>query len=482
MNLFAFNGHALNGAATQLIQAAANIVCSATVSPVATRNVLPSASVSPATAAFTAQSTHTQAAVANPTCTASIAATGKHTQAGAASLAGGASILATVLRVVQASADVMCTAQIIVIPASTLAYANAAGSGSVTATATKCQPGAASAAGSAEIAANPHVIRYVVAEAIAGGAQFRVEAKVNNKLDAYADIVGTAALATPNSGIVLRMANAIIYGEADVVPNVAYLHASTQAQVASESLVTAESTVHAITGAYIRTCAAEVVANATRIVRPAAALSGSAAMTATAVQNHAAPAVPIQGGCEIVANVRLNIPTSIDALGWATEFTAVGTVIRGGKVEADAAAQISAEPIVTRGANINAQSSAQIIAFPVVRHQASASAAGSGNVSLGGVVLRMARATAGTGTAAVSAAATRVVRPSAAVAASADVLARPGQRHIATAQAFIASAAVVANMRSNAESLDPPERTLRRPFEDTLMRRPYEITEMRRAA
>lgn len=146
--------------------------------------------------------------------------------------------------------------------------------------------------------------------------------------------------------------------------------------------------------------------------------------------------------------------------------------------------------------------------------------AGESRFDTDGFVIRDGAA-AFAGTSSVSPDATRVVEASASIVAACILQAKPGQRHRVTASiqgkvaidakstryvlpkaylggsadiyslpqidlrgfaAFGGSAAMTADAWTNAESLDPPERTFVRPFVETEFRRPFVETEFRRAA
>ena len=219
MNLFTLNGATINGRAGVLVlAAAAAIAASCGVSANASRGALATAGVNSG-AQVTADVSYIPNGRAGLAGQASLLATPTHIQAADAQLQGTSQIVAFLLREIQASVDVLGTAEIQAIPASVLGTASIAGVANVAPEATKVHPGRAgldSIAG-VSITPSPVATRYVVAH-ITAGAQGRVETTINDVQEAFAPVAGSARITLVEVAAVQRMATAQILATTEIAP------------------------------------------------------------------------------------------------------------------------------------------------------------------------------------------------------------------------------------------------------------------------
>ena len=219
MNLFTLNSATLNGrAGAFVLAAAAAIAASCSVSANASKGVLATTGVSSG-AQVTADVSYIPNGRAGLAGQASLLASSTHIQAADAQLQGAAQIVAFLLREIQASVDVLGTAEIQAIPASVLGTASIDGVATVVPEATKVQPGRAgldSIAG-VSITPAPVVTRYVAAN-VTAGAQGRVETTVNDVQEAFAPVAGGAQITLVEVAAVQRMATVQILATTDIAP------------------------------------------------------------------------------------------------------------------------------------------------------------------------------------------------------------------------------------------------------------------------
>lgn len=395
MNLTSLNGGLLNGLGFSVVLATAAISCSSEVSAFATRQqdaLAPTysyADVSASAIVFKSPFADIDGAgELYPSASQQFAAT--------ANLSCTAQITAFVLRKVIAESSLGGSADIVAIPASTLGSAASSGEASVSAEATRVQPGNSSGQGVAavDITTAPLITRLVYAD-ISGTAALRVETRINGIQEAYGNPRGTSDVSI--SDTLLRISSAEIVCTSDI---------DAAATVVQFGNVDGSSSV-------------EVEALATVNAYGYATLSSSSSLSVDGTRV-LEPTSEVAASCNIVAAPVQTFATQCDLLG-AGSVESVATRILHGAVEMEAIGAI-------------------ILADPVVWEQAFAELPGSGSFQASAVI---------------------EMAGSAELGGSADV---------------------AATALSNADALDPPERTFYKAEPMTEFIRPFIESEFRRAA
>jgi hypothetical protein len=477
MNFYAINGEALNGSPVLPIAASADITCTVDVGAVATRVVLPTASLNSGTATFVATPTHTQAASADVALGVMLQTNVTFIQAASADLVCGAEIVAAVYRIVPCAVLMDCYADLLAIPASILADASITGTVALDASATKIQPGAAAMVGNDDVALAPFVTRNVAA-AVIGTAAVRVEAQINNNIDAFADLVPSVDITTPDSGIVLRQAAAFVELQDSFAIVPTYVHLSTNALMDCYADVEPDGITLAVPASIIRPDISFTV-EGVRYVLPAASLTVTASMALAMLQTHAGAALMAGDAGMALAPTLTQMPAI--ALDPGSDMTATGVAMR--MVAADLQGNID----IAAGAINTMVGSAQFI-DPGTDLQAAPTriclATIDGTVTADFVALSTATRPAAadiTGSAAIDGT-TTVTRPaSASFDVSVDFALYPVMKIMAACVLGV-SIDLQVNARINIEAVDLPDDTMYRPADDTEFDRPFEETEMRRYA
>ena len=477
MNFYAINGEALNGSPVLPIAASADITCTIDIDAVATRVVFPSANLSSGSASFVADQTltHAAACVINPQ--AMIQATVTFIQAATASLTCGADIIAAVYRTVPCAVQMDCFADFQAIPASTLAHADAVGTVTLDAGATKIQPGTAAMPTTADVGAVPVVTRNVAAS-ITGTAALRVEAQVNNHLDGFADIALGISFTSPDSGIVLRQALAYVELNDSFSTVPTYIHASTSALMDCYADVEPGGITLAVPAAIISPDISFTAAGV-RYVLPSASMTVTADIVAPMLQVHAGAAMVAGDADLVLVPVLTQMPTV--ALTGDISMTATGVAMR------MAASDLHGSVNVVAGATNTMVGAAQFVdtgttLLAVPTRICLATTDGVVTADFIAMSLALRPAAAGIDVSAALDAATTVTRPaSATFDVSAGFVLYPVMK-ITAACILGVTVDMAVNARVNIETIDLPDDTMYRPAEDTEFDRPFEETEMRRYA
>lgn len=304
MNLFTLNGATINGRAGVLVlAAAAAIAASCGVSANASRGVLATAGVSSG-AQVTADVSYIPNGRAGLAGQASLLATPTHIQAADAQLQGTSQIVAFLLREIQASVDVLGSAEIQAIPASVLGTASIDGVATVVPEATKVQPGRAgldSIAG-VSITPAPVVTRYVAAN-VTAGAQGRVETTINDVQEAFAPVAGTAQITLVEVAAVQRMATAQILATTDIAP-VATKRQPGRADVPAIAAFMNTDPFVAIGADAAITAGAALWADGVRVRTAGATSAGASTVSASARTRQVAHATPTGSATLLARGVR----------------------------------------------------------------------------------------------------------------------------------------------------------------------------------
>ena len=477
MNLFALNSNAINGTSVSIIAVSANLLASTAATVVATR-VQTTNVVLTGTATLVALQTHTLAAAADVLSLASLQAMGSAQLSASAQASCSAGFIASVLRMVPAEASLLCRAEFSAIPASQLGAANLAARSVFSARATHVKPGAVSALMSVQTTASALATRQVAAQLVTQ-AQLRSEAQQNKAVDGFADLAPSIQIGVPDVGIIRALAYA------DVTASVIGLVQGTQERQGSVDAaclaeVVADSNVFAIVGSFLRSGLATIIADPIRVVLPAVTATATVSTSAAMLQNHVGNA-QVTGTANTSATGLLLIGGVSVSVSAATKtIVADATVIKNVEADITVAAATSAVAILRYFVSADLRAAAQTNASGTVLRMASAGLSCVGLASVNGLLTQY-------GAALVSGKANLSTTALAARMVAATVSGRAAVSPFAVAllpgrAAMASSAALVADSRTNAEALDPPERTLMRPFTDRVMYRPYTERTLRRAA
>ena len=464
MNRFALNRATLNGVTYALVLASASFACSAAVSAAATRQadaLAPASSAAYITAA--AQVTRYVSAVFDgvgglyPQVT--------HTQAASATLQGNADISAYVLRSVLAEATVYADCNLVAIAASTLGQAQSSGSAQLIADATRVQAARSDALGAGGVALSvaPTIIRLPTVS-VQAGASLRAEPSIwqiaapYTLHSAYVDMPSGAELVA--SALATRPGMATLGGVATVAA-VANVQQPGGASAPCTAGFTAEAATWALTGSYIRFGTAEITAQATRTVVPAAlTLDGTATFTGAALQNHSGSA-PLAGSAAVLAqptvtqHLQASLATTCDAT--ATALRVLNTLA---DFTGDVAIVVQAlRTVYAQGVTVSSSASLAALADQTIR-VGEAGPQGQAELQAQALVLRMVQADVA-GTAELTAQALRLLPAAASTGGTAEIL---------------------ADTITNAASVDPLERTFVSPLRSTAFVRSFIETEFKRAA
>lgn len=477
MDFYAINGEALNGSPILPIAASADITCTVDVGAVATRVVLPSANLNSGSAAFTATSTHTQAAQTTVDLYALIQSNVTFIQAASADITGSADIIAAVYRIVPCAVQMDCYADFQAIPASTLAHADVTGSITLAADATKIQPGTAALPMTVSVDATPTVTRNVAAS-ITGTAALRVEAQVNNHLDGFADIGLSISFTSPDTGIVLRQAAAYVelLDSFSIVPT--YVHESTSALMDCYADVEPGGITLAVPASIISPTI-DFTADGARYVLPAADMPVTADVTASLLQIHAGAATPV-GSIDLVLTPTLTQMPSV-TLGASIDMAASGVAMRMAAADLQASVDVAPGAINTMvGAAQFVDPSTTLLAAPTRICLATIDGTVTADFLAMSSALRPAAASIDVGAALDN---TPVVTRfgSADLGVSVNFAANPVAKIMAACILGV-TVDLAVNARVNIEAVDLLDDTMYRPAEDTEFTRPFEDIEMRRYA
>lgn len=482
MNLFALNGGSLNGVPRLVVAAVATFACTAALSASATRAQDALAPLSSG-AQFVATATHTRNASTTFDATASVYVSASHNKAASVLISGTAGLQAFVLRQQTAEAQFSASANLVVIPASTLGSSNLAGTAALVANATKIQPGVSSleSAASVTITTTPVVTRMVQANALSGAASIRVEPQFNGVTWSYSDVVATASFAAADSGLAIRNAQAYIEcvsslsivathikpggsalsADGTFINADAFIQKPVDVAFVASANVTAEGGI-ARMGEASATGAASIALSPVVIHGSSASVVATGAnVVATAIATRNATALSAQSGCELVAaGARVLVPSASAVCEATLDASAVVSVTASIQTLAGAAT-LDADALVTRMVVANAVTgTAQITASCV--HWQSAIAACAGSSAMTATANRLANCFADvSATSNLGAVAVRVLAPVASIECSATIL---------------------ADTTTNADSYDPPERTFVRVASQVVFLRPENFTEFKRAA
>ncbi|MET3135633.1 hypothetical protein AAKU55_005946, partial [Oxalobacteraceae bacterium GrIS 1.11] len=302
MNLFALNGATLNGApGVPIVAGGADVQGAALLLAAATLDGAMLAACRGQ--AFAGADAHVVAAAGADLAGAAYAEfRARHQQAAVASLDAGAEISAYQLRTVPASADIACSAAVLAIPASILAAADLAATARMRTDATKAQAASSALLAGAGVAAVASGVRNAGA-APTGTAALRAEAKRNNLLDGYANIVALAGFDLPDGGIVVRQAIAFIDGACALAP-VASKTQGAGAFIRPVAQVAALPIVIVSAGSLAQGASCAVDAQATRVTWPALQVAGGAELALMPALQHAVAAGAHAGAAVVCAATR----------------------------------------------------------------------------------------------------------------------------------------------------------------------------------
>lgn len=476
VNAGVVNGGALNGSSLPVRTASAAIPATANIAIVGTRVIAAGAQIA-CTASVSVTPTQIARALADIPGTATVGLAPVTVRAARAEILGTADVLSSVVRIVDATADIACSAELTVVPASTFGSVLIQCTANVIPDATKIQPGYVTAYCAATASAVA-VANRMMSALINGVAELRPEPKVNNVYDGYAFIDCTADITMTDVGAVKKISSASIGCSADLALNVSYIHANTKAAIDATAQVIVNPETKVGTGADIAGTAS-VVAIGTRTMFNGANVAATAEIAVGAVQRHS-----VSAAINCVANVGVtNILTQSGdvELGGHSDVTAEPTRIR------------TCEAVVAATANV-------VVLSTYINHAATADLQGSADIAVSGATTLSGAADV-SGTATIYAFPSAVQQATTAVGANAEVeatsfLRQPGDSTIDGTATIYAwplveqfagamvngDANIQANARTNADATDPFERTMFRPYVDSLMFRPYVDTDMRRAA
>lgn len=464
MNLFTINGALLNGTRLAAVAATATLVCSASLSANAGR-IQDALFLSPVQATVVAQATHIQSGVSVPIAgQANVYVASTHTQQAASSLTGSSDLRVFVIRKQIGEAYLSGSSSLIVIPASTLGNATIAASVGVISNATKIQPGRSvlDTAAHVNITAEPVVIRYVASHVLTGTGRIRVEPAINGVAWSYVDINCTGGLGIQTIGLVDRKAAATLTSTAQINSLATHIKPGTVTPTGTAS-VTMTVDPFILKGSLVEAvCSASATAQGTLRRMGVLALTGQASIQARATQFFGSSRATLIGSSVVSADDQM--------------YRKVVAQITGGT------AQISATALRTQIALSNLTGTG--VVQPVARRTT------YGQASFTGLAISL------------IATPTQTIRQGQALVSSTGLLAtsplvfRTGVASF-TGNVLITSEADVfkmgavnilgtvhvdADVLSNANSIDPPERTFTRPFVQTEFVRPFVEYEFRRAA
>jgi len=321
MNLSPVNGALLNGGRLIAVAASAAILASCAVNAVGTR-IQDALAPSTSTGSFVAVPTHIHKADAQ-----TFAGVGNlypdavQQKAATADFSTNAGIVAFVLRAASGSAFVSGTSNLLAIPASTLANSDVSASASVTADATKVQPGIAQIPGTAQITFDiePVVTRVVEAQVLATSAKLYAEPGVNDVYGAYADVSGFGYATVEVAGLVTRPAQANLPNSATFAPNGTHVQNGRASPMAVSSLlVSSPNIVIDIGGLVLVGAQATISADALRVVTGAADSVGAATVTANTRVRHGSAASALTGVASLSGAGTATRPGVASAVGSAT--------------------------------------------------------------------------------------------------------------------------------------------------------------------
>lgn len=506
MNRFVHNGATLNGGGIAgLVLATALILCSAGVSATAIRVVSTQATVSAdATVTPVATYNHTTAA-ANAPCEGILTPVPTHIHKGVSTLGGDVNILAYVQRQVDSSVTFNAVADIIAVVASTQGSAALTNGATLTAGAVRIQPGSSNAAGSCQITITPQptVTRNAIAP-VSGQASVRVEATLNNKVDAYSDISGTANVTVV--GLAVRCTTALFDTYATSTATGTLIQPGSSVAAGAGVVIIGEPAIEATLISYL-TGSAEILA--VGVVNQAAivAIDGVAAFLPAAVQQHSTNSnvtagvvvtavatstyktestgsgdcsitvestrvamgeAAVSGAVDITANLNIKVLANVDFLGSA----AIGSIAedlntrrKAGEGSLLAKATVTALCSRVLFADVVLPGEATIVCIPDITIRQGTSVVTTSAEASGEATLTRHGQAFSTGVADVAPVATRITN----VTAAEPVVVN-------------ATASVFADTIANPTSLDPEERTFIRPASVVEFIRPFIETEFKRAA
>lgn len=476
VNAGVVNGGALNGAsipvrtATVAISATANITALSTKIVSADVSIVCLASLSPT-------STQLAGALAQIDGTAFVGFKPFMVQAGRAAIYCASDVTASVIRIVDAIAVIDCSAELIVVPASTFGGVLIQGFATIAAGATKVQPGYVSAYCAATVSA-VSVANRKVSATINGTAELRPESQVNNLQDGYAFINCYGDVAVNDVGSVIKVSTANIYCTADISTKISYIHSNAKVDIIATAELVAVAENKVGTGADILGTASVSVIG-TRITSASLNIGGTADISVLPAQRHVVTA----------------------AISCVAEISVQNILTQSATTEIAGTAEVIALPVRTRMSKAVVDATADVIVLSAYQaHAATADVRGTADTTAVGT-LTVFGGTNITGTATIYTFPSAVQQAMASIDAKADVAAVPFLYQQATsavdgtaviyvlplvtqfAGAVIeGDAYIYTDARTNAEATDPFERTMFRPYVDSLMFRPYVDTVMRRAA
>lgn len=476
VNAGAVNGGAVNGSSIPVRTATAAISATADITALPTKIVSAKTNIV-CLASLGATPTQFVSALADINGSSFVGFLPFTVHAGRAEIDCIADMSASVIRIVDAAVIIDCGVEMVVVPASTFGGVLIQGTADVFAGATKIQPGYVAAYCAATTSAAGVANRKMSAN-INGTAELRPEPKVNNVYDGYAFIDCTANITMTDVGAVKKISSASIDCSANIALNVSYVHANTKAAIDATAQVVVSPETKVGTGADIAGTAS-VVAIGTRTLFNGADVTATADIGARASQLHS-----VSAAINCVANVGVtNILT------------------QSGGVELGVHSDVTAEPTRIRTCEAVVAATADVVVLSTyISHAATVDLQGSANVAVSGTATSFGEADI-SGTATIYAFPSATQQATTVVDANAEVVAtsflrQPGDSAIdgtATIYAWPSveqfaeatingDANIYPNARTNADASDPFERTMFRPYVDSLMFRPYVDTDMRRAA
>lgn len=501
MNRNFLNGEPLNGSSL----AAAVVLATAAIAGSSSVVAAPTRSTDALSPVFSGAQVVADADVifggfAQPSGVANIQAIPTHEQSAFASISGSSNVTAFVFRGIPGQAEVIGSAQMLVIPAAEIGGADIGAGVSLSAEATRIQPGRTllDTLASVTITTEPTVTRFVSANA-SGSASVRVESGVNGVYDAYGDLAGRASVSIANTGIVFRITAANLSSSSTAqgmgtrvqfaqsqIPSLAAvvvgdpaIFSGGVAHIGGAASATASALRVPMGWANIVAASPSVSAFANMRHAASATTSGSANLVARAVRTTFSGALPSASASVLATALRV-VPSDA-AIQTSAAAVSAAFVTRAASVTFDGACNISAKAKLAEqgAAHLAASCSAFADALRTAMAQSAIEAQGfsveadahrvlSGGVSVAGGVF-------------IGAEAVRVALAQSSILSSVQISADCEVIKFATALIY-GTCDVVADTIANPDSFDPPERTFIRQAYQSDFVRPAPLTEFRRAA
>lgn len=215
MNSLRFNGGVLNGA--RVIAALALVSCTSTASVDASATYVHTASASmPASAAVVANSIRNVFGNSSDFIGSGyLTATATQNHRSVADVFGSADFVAYSLRGIGAESNFIASADFQAVPASKLGSADVVAQATVSAVATKTQPGHAALQANGSLTLGGSLVTRHVQANILGTATLYPEVGIDRVFEAYVNPTAGSSITIEDAGVVIKQVGALIYGTAD---------------------------------------------------------------------------------------------------------------------------------------------------------------------------------------------------------------------------------------------------------------------------